>query len=65
LETLLAYNVLDAVNLETLMVMAYNEKLAATPFADTHLLPLPEVPRNPFEPHEGTIKRIMNRFIKT
>jgi uncharacterized protein YprB with RNaseH-like and TPR domain len=65
LETLLAYNVLDAVNLETLMVMAYNEKLMDTPFADTLPLPLPEVPRNPFEPHEGTIKRIMNRFIKT
>jgi uncharacterized protein YprB with RNaseH-like and TPR domain len=32
LETLIKYNSLDARNLETLMVMAYNLKLKGTPF---------------------------------
>jgi len=59
LETLLAYNVLDAVNLETLMVMAYNLKLRETPFLDTHQLPLPGPVHNPFEPHKETVDRIL------
>jgi uncharacterized protein YprB with RNaseH-like and TPR domain len=59
LETLLAYNVLDAVNLEALMVMAYNLKLRETPFYDTHRLPLPEPVRNPFEPDKETVGRIL------
>jgi len=59
LETLLAYNVLDAVNLETLMVMAYNMKLKETPFYDTHQLPLPGPVRNPFEPDKETVDRIL------
>lgn len=60
LETLLAYNILDAVNLETLMVMAYNEKLRKTPFADTHQLPLPGPVENLFEADIATVKRIMD-----
>jgi uncharacterized protein YprB with RNaseH-like and TPR domain len=59
LDTLLAYNVLDAVNLETLMVMAYNLKLRETPFHDTHQLPLPDPVRNPFEPDKETVDRIL------
>ena len=58
LETLLAYNVEDAVNLETLMVMAYNMKLKNTPFAQTHELPLPEPPEIPFHADLKTIDRI-------
>jgi len=48
LETLLAYNIADTVNLETLMVLAYNRKVAETPFADNLLLPLPTPPPSPF-----------------
>lgn len=59
LETLLAYNVLDAVHLETLMVIAYNLKLRETPFYDTHQLPLPDPVRNPFEPDKETVDRIL------
>lgn len=44
LETLLAYNIADTVNLETLMVLAYNRKVAQTPFADDLLLPIPTPP---------------------
>lgn len=47
LHTLLAYNVEDTVNLERLMVEAYNRNLAATPFAD-ELLPCPQPPSLPF-----------------
>jgi len=58
LETLLAYNTLDVVNLETLMVLAYNLKVADTPFAATHQLPLPEAPEILLEPDVETIQRI-------
>lgn len=58
LETLLAYNVLDAVNLEALMVVAYNAKLKDTPFFHTHQLPEPPSPRIPFSADRETIERI-------
>jgi hypothetical protein len=58
LETLLAYNIEDVVNLETLMVMAYNMKLKDTPFNSTHALPLPRMPEIPFKPDLKTIDRI-------
>lgn len=60
LETLLAYNILDAVNLEMLLVLAYNMKLRDTPFAETHQLPLPRPAENLFEPDMGTVKRMMD-----
>jgi uncharacterized protein len=59
LETLLAYNVTDTVNLETLMFTAYNMKLKETPFLPTHQLEVPEAPQNPFTPDMKTIRRIM------
>ncbi|MGO9117521.1 MAG: ribonuclease H-like domain-containing protein [Desulfomonilaceae bacterium] len=58
LETLLAYNVTDTVNLETLMFTAYNMKLKETPFLPTHQLTVPERPLNPFTPDMKTIYRI-------
>lgn len=58
LETLLAYNAQDVVNLETLMVLAYNQHLRHTPFSKTHTLPLPTSPEIPFVPHPPTIQRI-------
>jgi uncharacterized protein YprB with RNaseH-like and TPR domain len=58
LETLLAYNIQDVLNLETLLVMAYNLKLKATPFARSHTLPLPEYQANPFRPDEATVQRV-------
>ncbi len=60
LETLLAYNIQDTVNLETLMVIAYNMKLMETPFAKSHELPMPLVPENPFRPDTETIRRIIS-----
>ena len=61
LETLLAYNVEDTVNLEPLMVHAYNANLATTPFVQTRL-PQPQVPRRPFAAHPEIVCRIRARF---
>lgn len=49
LETLLAYNVEDTVNLETLMVLAYNAKIAGTPFDEDCRIPKKELPEVPFK----------------
>lgn len=58
LDTLLAYNVLDVINLETLLVIAHNEKLMEGPFEIDGHLPDPEQPPNPFHADRGTIHRI-------
>jgi uncharacterized protein YprB with RNaseH-like and TPR domain len=60
LETLLAYNTQDAVNLETLLVEAYNRKIQETPFALSHRLPAPSVPANPFTPDADTVRRLLH-----
>lgn len=58
LETLLAYNIEDVVNLERLMVRAYNLKLAQTPFEHELTLPEPALPRIPFRPDADLLDRI-------
>ncbi|WP_243371083.1 ribonuclease H-like domain-containing protein [Geotalea sp. SG265] len=58
LETLLAYNILDAVNLEVLMVTAYNMKLRETPFSEHLRLAVPKPPQLPFSPDRTTIERL-------
>src|SRR5262249_8177915 len=62
LESLLAYNVQDTVNLETVWVHAYNRKLtelADVPFADGYRLPLPEAPVNPFRVDPVAVQRVL------
>lgn len=62
LETLLAYNIEDTVNLERLMRIAYNKKLALTPFADQALDEfVPPVDRI-FCPHQEVIDRVRQRY---
>lgn len=63
LETLLAYNVADVINLEHLMVMAYNLKLQNTPFCQSHRLERPTLPNIPFRVHQQTVERIKNETI--
>ena len=58
LETLLAYNATDVVNLEVLMVQAYNLKLHDTPFRNGHQLVAPDVPAIPFTADQETIRRL-------
>lgn len=57
LETLLAYNSQDAINLEALMVEAFNRKIGQTPFARRLRLPATHPSRNPFDAHRRTIDR--------
>jgi uncharacterized protein YprB with RNaseH-like and TPR domain len=59
LDTLLAYNIQDAVTLENLMLTAYNLKLKGTPFADSHRLPPVTEPLGLFRPDPETIARIL------
>jgi uncharacterized protein YprB with RNaseH-like and TPR domain len=57
LETLLAYNIQDAVVLHTLMVHTHNEKVKATPFSASHLLAPPSCPDLPFTADPETVAR--------
>lgn len=58
LETLLAYNATDVVNLEALMVKVYNLKLHDTPFRTSHQLVAPNVPVIPFTADQETLRRL-------
>jgi uncharacterized protein len=58
LETLLAYDCQDTVNLETLIVMSYNLKLKDTPFQGTHDLPQPISSEIPFKADLATVDRV-------
>ncbi|MBI4553643.1 MAG: ribonuclease H-like domain-containing protein [Candidatus Latescibacteria bacterium] len=59
LETLLAYNIQDTVNLEALMVKAYNLSLSQTPFSPHLALPEPAPPVSPFMADMETVYRIL------
>ncbi len=59
LETLLAYNAMDTVNLETLMVEAYNAHAAATPLPLAPLIH--STPAGiPHQPHAPTLLRVLD-----
>lgn len=58
LETLLAYNIEDTVNLERLLVEAYNRNIQLTPFGNELMLPLPESPQIPYQPDAATVDLI-------
>jgi hypothetical protein len=58
LETLLAYNIMDTVNLELLMVEVYNRNLTATPFGEQLRLEPPEPPELPFSPDPGLLAEL-------
>ena len=58
LETLLAYNIQDVLNLEYLMITAYNMKIRKTPFYKNLQLGLPALPDNPFAVDRETVNRI-------
>jgi uncharacterized protein len=61
LDTLLAYNVQDTVNLEALMIYAHNaylDRLAPVPFAADYRLGMPGATLNPFTPEPSIIERV-------
>ena len=61
LDTLLAYNTLDVLNLARLMTLGYNLKVRATPFGSSHQLPAPVIPANPFTADVPTIERLQRK----
>ena len=61
LETLLAYNITDTVNLENLMVQAYNLKIRETPFHEEKLL-LPCPPQVPFQADVQLVSRLRDFY---
>jgi len=62
LETLLAYNIEDTVNLEQLMIEAYNINIAQTPFAKELKLPRPMSPQLPFQADPVCVERVKRRY---
>jgi len=62
LETLLAYNIEDVVNLESLMFQAYNLNIKKTPFYDDLQLSLPERPQIAFSADHALIEQIRGRY---
>ncbi len=60
LDTLLAYNIQDTINLENLMVTVYNMKLKETPFFDTHFIEDPTLSVNPYSADLATVDKIKN-----
>ena len=60
LDTLLAYNVQDTINLENLMVTVYNMKLKDTPFYETHMIADSPPQVNPYSTDLATVDRIKN-----
>lgn len=67
LETLLAYNIEDTVNLEKLMVIAFNKKVQSLPVAiqKKSIVKLPRHSKQlkiPFKPDNNTIKRIKAKY---
>jgi uncharacterized protein YprB with RNaseH-like and TPR domain len=63
LETLLAYNIEDVVNLETLMFHAYNINVKKTPFHNKLQLQMPAAsPEPPFSPNRKLIEKIKANY---
>lgn len=58
LETLLAYNIEDVINLEPLMIKAYNLSIERTVFAQSHQIEQPSKPVNPMKADIHTIERL-------
>lgn len=62
LQTLLAYNIEDVVNLEYLMHCAYNLKVRETPFGDELTIDIPPRPEVPFHADPDLVAEIRNRL---
>lgn len=61
LETLLSYNVMDSVNLENLMIRAYNLHIQDACCHEIEPLQQHCVPENPFTTHKDVVDKILSR----
>jgi len=64
LESLLAYNVQDTINLEHLLVTAYNMKTGETPFAAVRKIPEVVLPENPFRVDVRTVAEVQHSILR-
>lgn len=65
LETLLAYNIEDTINLQKLAYCAYNEALKQTPFASQGQLDLPPSKAEvPFQPSPAVLQKLQDRLAR-
>jgi len=55
----LADNIEDVINLELLMILAYNKSLCETPFVGANRIPLTKKPKAPFEPDMETVQQLL------
>ena len=62
LETLLAYNIEDCINLEKLMQISYNRKIDSLGFENFEKIPDKRIPDNIFQPHLKTISKIKSKI---
>ena len=62
LETLLAYNIEDSINLERLMQIAFNMKIDNLGSENFNRVPFCQSPKNIFEPHFETISKIKSNL---
>ncbi len=62
LETLLAYNIEDCINLEKLMQISYNRKIDSLGFENFEKIPDNRIPDNIFQPHLRTISKIKSKI---
>jgi len=62
LETLLAYNIEDTVNLERLLIETYNRNVLATPFGEELTVRPPDAPYISYQPDLNTVGRLRKRL---
>ncbi|KAA3620082.1 MAG: exonuclease [Calditrichaeota bacterium] len=60
LDSLLAYNIADVVNLEYLMFFAHNRLVEATPFAENYRLSIPSQPEISFKVDRALVEQILD-----
>ncbi|MGL1931099.1 MAG: ribonuclease H-like domain-containing protein [Desulfotalea sp.] len=61
LETLVAYNIADTINLEQLLVKACNLKLELTPFSTYHEMDLPQIPTPSIQVDSDYVRNLLAR----
>lgn len=64
LETLLAYNIADTVNLETLLIHAYNKNITGTPFADKLHIDTPVQPICNYMADLHTVEHVKSKYLQ-
>ncbi len=62
LDTLLAYNCEDVLNLEFLMHQAYNLKIKDTVFEHSHFLVIPQKPKSEFHADRNLVNQLLQRY---